>query len=108
MGADSAPQERAGIDKKGISQMTISKLLLGAGAGALALACATTALADDQASGAPASTPAAAPAAAAPAPTPPPYPSMGPTLSNNANSASFEAGPLGKITVNGVLTGIAY
>lgn len=87
--------------------MTVSKLLLGAGVAALSLGFASAAFADDQASGAPATTPAATPAAA-PAPTPPPYPSMGPTLSNNANSASFEAGPLGKITVNGVISGLGY
>ena len=33
---------------------------------------------------------------------------MGPTISNNANSASFDAGPFGKVTVNGVITGLGY
>jgi hypothetical protein len=84
--------------------MTNLKLWLCAGSAAMTLAYAGAAAADDQASGPP---PAAAPAAA-PAPTPPPYPAMGATLSNNANSASFDAGPLGKLTVNGVVTGLAF
>ena len=33
---------------------------------------------------------------------------MGPTLSNNANSASFDAGPLGKLYVNGDFSGLGY
>jgi len=91
--------------------MTNLKLLLCAGSVAMGLAFAGSAFADDQTTTPPASTPAATPAAApaaAPAPTPPPYPSMGPTLSNNANSSTFDAGPLGKLTVNGVITGVAY
>ncbi|HEY1751355.1 MAG TPA: outer membrane beta-barrel protein [Caulobacteraceae bacterium] len=78
--------------------MTNFKLLLGAGTAALSLAVADAAAADDQ----------QAPAATPPAPTPPPYPAMGATLSNNAGSASFDAGPLGKITVNGDISGLAY
>ena len=81
------------------------KLWLCAGSAAMTLGLASAAVADDQASGPP---PAAAAPAAAPAPTPPPYPSMGATLSNNANSSTFDAGPLGKLTVNGVITGLAY
>jgi hypothetical protein len=72
----------------------------------MTLAFAGAAAADDQASGPPPAG-AAAPAAA-PAPTPPPYPAMGATLSNNANSTTFDAGPLGKLTVNGVITGLGY
>jgi hypothetical protein len=33
---------------------------------------------------------------------------MGATLSNNATSATFDAGPIGKLTVNGVVTGLGY
>ena len=82
------------------------KLIMCAGAASLGLTWAGAAPADDQPA---ASTPppAAAPATP-PAPTPPPYPSMGATLSNNANSASFDAGPFGKLTVNGVFSGTAY
>src|SRR5258708_30241426 len=72
--------------------------------------CPATALADDQA--APASPPAAAPApaAAAPAPAAPaaspmPYPSMSASLAANPNPATFDARPLGKLTVDAVLTG---
>src|SRR5579863_6552447 len=91
--------------------MTTSKLLLCAGAATLSLAFASAALADDQAGGTPpatTTTPTPAAATPAPAPTPPAYPSMGPTLSNNANSAVFDAGPLGKLTVNGVISGLGY
>ena len=91
--------------------MTRSKLFLCAGVTALSLAYAGAAFADDQASGPPAaggSTTTAAPASPPPPPTPPPYPSMGPTLSNNANSATFDAGPLGKLTVNGVISAVGY
>lgn len=87
--------------------MNTLKLWLCAGSAAAALAFAGAAVADDQASGPPSGPPPAA-APAPPAPTPPPYPSMGPTLSNNATSATFDAGPLGKLTVNGVLTGLGY
>ncbi len=79
---------------------------------ASALLCAGAAWADDQAApaAAPAAGPAAAPAAApaapaAPAPSPMPYPSMTPPISANPNPASFDAGPLGKIMVDGVLSG---
>lgn len=92
--------------------MTTSKLFACAGSAALSLACVTAAFADDQptATAPPTggSTATAATASPPPPPSPPPYPSMGPTLSNNANSATFDAGPLGKLTVNGVLTGVAY
>jgi hypothetical protein len=86
--------------------MNTLKLLLCAGGATLSLAYASLAFADDQTT--PPAAPAAAPASppAPPAPTPPPYPSMGPTLSNNANSASFDAGPLGKLTVNGDVSGL--
>jgi len=50
--------------------------------------------------------PAPAPAApAAPAASPAPYPAMSATLSANPNPATFEAGPLGKLTVTGVFSG---
>src|SRR5215469_18907265 len=94
--------------------MTRSKLFVGAGATAMSLAVVGAAFADDQAttpppaSGAAATATPTSPPPPPPPPTPPPYPSMGPTLSNNANSATFDAGPLGKLTVNGVLTGVAY
>ena len=84
------------------------KLLLCAGGAIFGLTTASQAFADDQATPPAASTPAAAAPASPPAPTPPPYPSMGPTLSNNANSASFDAGPLGKLTVNGDLSGVFF
>jgi hypothetical protein len=83
--------------------MTTLKLWLCAGSAAMTLAFAGAAAADDQASGPP---PAGAPAA--PAPSAPPYPAMGATISNNVNSAVFDAGPLGKLTVNGVVTGLGY
>jgi hypothetical protein len=81
------------------------KLIMCAGAASLGLSWAGAAAADDQPAATP--PPPAATPATPPAPTAPPYPSMGPTLSNNVNSASFDAGPLGKLTVNGVLSGIA-
>ena len=85
------------------------KLIMCAGAASLGLAWAGAAAADDQPTATttpPAATPAATPAAA-PAPTAPGYPSMGPTLANNVNSATFDAGPLGKLTVNGDFSGLA-
>ncbi len=88
--------------------MTSLKLMLCAGAVFLGMASAGAAMADDQATPA---APAAAPAAAAPAaptPSPAPYPSFGPTISANGFPATFDAGPLGKLTVNGVLSGIGY
>jgi hypothetical protein len=88
--------------------MTTLKLWLCAGSAAMTLAFASAAAADDQASGPPPAGGAPAAAPAAPAPSAPPYPSMGPTLSNNVNSAVFDAGPLGKLTVNGVVSGLAY
>ena len=91
--------------------MTRSKLFVCAGSVALSLACVTAAFADDQTTTTPPAgggSAAATPASPPPPPTPPPYPAMGPTLSNNANSATFDAGPLGKLTVNGVLTGVFY
>ncbi len=62
-----------------------------------------TALADDQA--ATASPPAGA-APAAPAPTPLASPAMGATLSGNSNPFNVDAGPLGKVYVSGVLSGL--
>ena len=60
----------------------------------------TFALADDQPAAPP--PPPAAPASAAMS-----TPAMGPTLSANANPANFNAGPLGKIYITGVITGLA-
>ena len=81
--------------------MTRLKLLLAVGGAATALGYASLAFADTPAAG-------AAPAAPPPPPPPtaPPYPSMGPTLSNNTASATFDAGPLGKLTVNGDISGM--
>jgi hypothetical protein len=87
------------------------KLLLGAGCASVGLAWAGGALADDQATGsAPATAPAAAaPAApAAPAANPMPYPSMTAPLAANPNPAVFDAGPLGKVMVDGVISGLAF
>jgi hypothetical protein len=84
------------------------RLLLCAGGATLGLAIASQAFADDQTTPPAASTPPAAAPASPPAPTPPPYPSMGPTLSNNANSSTFDAGPLGKLTVNGDISGVFF
>jgi hypothetical protein len=89
------------------------KLIMCAGAASFGLAWAGAAAADDQAttpppaSGAPA-TPATPAAPAAPAANPMPYPAMSATLSANGAPAVFDAGPiLGKIMVDGVLTGTA-
>jgi hypothetical protein len=82
----------------------------------LGLAWAGAATADDQASGTPATPPAAGapatpapPAApAAPAANPMPFPAMSATLAANGAPAVFDAGPiLGKIMVDGVLSGTA-
>ena len=63
---------------------------------------AWSAVADDQAAaGAP---PASAPAPAAP--TPLASPAMGATLSGNSNPFSVDAGPLGKVYVGGVVSGL--
>jgi hypothetical protein len=92
--------------------MTNLKLISCAGAAIITLTAATAAFADDQSSAAPAAGP--APAAATPTspppppPAPPPYPSFGPTLSNNANTPSFDAGPLGKLYVNADVSGLIY
>jgi hypothetical protein len=59
--------------------------------------------ADDQTAPPP---PAPAPAAAAPAPAPLSSPAMGATLSGNPNPFSVDAGPLGKVYVGGVLSGL--
>jgi Putative beta-barrel porin-2, OmpL-like. bbp2 len=74
------------------------KLILCAGAASLGLAWAGVASAQ-----------AAAPAAPpAPTPTPMPYPSMTAPLAANPNPATFDAGPLGKIMVDGVLSADAF
>jgi Putative beta-barrel porin-2, OmpL-like. bbp2 len=82
--------------------MTNLKLLLCAGSAFAGLTVASAAFADDQ-STPPAAAPAAAPAA--PAPTPMANPAMSGPLNANPNPATFDAGPLGKITVDGVISG---
>ncbi|HEV2363947.1 MAG TPA: outer membrane beta-barrel protein [Caulobacteraceae bacterium] len=77
------------------------KRRLAAGAAAVALLSAPCAFAQQ----APPAPPAAA-APAAPASNAMPYPSMGATLSANPNPMVFDAGPLGKIKADGVLSGI--
>ena len=82
--------------------MTNLKLLLCAGPACVGLAFASAAFADDQ-STPPAAAPAAAPAA--PAPTPMANPAMAGPLNANPSPAVFDAGPIGKITVDGVISG---
>ena len=82
--------------------MTNLKLLLCAGTATLGLAFAGAAFADDQSAPA-AAAPAAAPAA--PAPTPMANPAMAGPINANPHPATFDAGPLGSITVDGVLSG---
>ena len=75
------------------------KLICCAGAASLGLALAGTAAAQTT------TPPAAAPAApAAPAANPMPYPSMTAPLAANPQPAVFDAGPLGKVMVDGVLS----
>src|SRR5579863_1661025 len=86
--------------------MTNLKLLLCAGSACAGVAFASAAIADDQTTPPPAATPAATPAApAAPAPTPMANPAMAGPLNANPNPAVFDAGPVGKITVDGVISG---
>ncbi len=73
--------------------MSNLKLTLCAGAASLGLAWAGTAAAQT-----------ATPPPAAPAANPMPYPSMTAPLAANPNPAVFDAGPLGKIMVDGVLS----
>ena len=79
--------------------MTNLKLLLCAGSASLGLAFASAAFAD--------TTPAAPAAAtpAPPAPTPMANPAMAGPLSANPHPATFDGGPVGTITVDGVLSG---
>ena len=86
--------------------MTNLKLLLCAGSACAGLAFASAAFADDQ-TPPPASTPPATPAAApaAPAATPMANPSMAGPLNANPHPATFDAGPIGTVTIDGVLTG---
>jgi hypothetical protein len=79
------------------------KLLLCAGSACLGLAFATAACADDQTSTPPAAPAAAAPAA--PAPTPMANPSMSGPINANPHPATFDGGPIGTVTVDGVLSG---
>jgi hypothetical protein len=81
--------------------MTGSKRLLCTAGFVFTTAIAGSALADQ--------TPAPAPAApAAPAPSPMPWPGMSAGLAANPNPANFDAGPLGKITVDGVVSGVGF
>ena len=82
--------------------MTNLKLLLCVGSASLGLAFASAAFADDQSTPPPA-TPAAAPAP--PAPTPMANPAMAGPLNANPHPATFDGGPLGTITVDGVISG---
>src|SRR5271169_6537254 len=82
--------------------MNTLKLILCAGAASLGLVWAGAAAADG-------TTPAAgAPATPAPMPTPMAAPAMSATLAANPNPAVFDAGPVGKVTVDGVLTGVGF
>src|SRR5579862_8896293 len=83
--------------------MTNLKLLLCAGPACAGLAFASAAFADDQPPPPPATAPAAAPAA--PAATPMANPAMAGPLNANPNPAVFDAGPIGKITVDGIISG---
>jgi hypothetical protein len=74
--------------------MTNLKLLLCAGSASLGLAFASAAFAD---------TPPTAPAP--PAPTPMANPAMSGPLNANPHPATFDAGPIGTITVDGVISG---
>ena len=72
------------------------KLIMCGGAASIALACAGAAVAQT------APAPAAAPAA-----NPMPYPAMTAPMTANPAPAVFDAGPVGKIMVDGVLSGLA-
>ena len=89
--------------------MTRSKLPLCAVSMAAGLAFAGAAIADDQSTTPPpagGTAPAAAPAA--PAATPMANPAMSPTLAANPNPPTFDLGPLGKINVDGVVSGLGF
>jgi len=81
--------------------MTTLKLWLCAGSASAGLLFASAALADDQPPAG--SAPAAAPAA--PQPTPMPYPAVSGPLVANGSPATFDAGPIGKIMIDGVVSG---
>jgi hypothetical protein len=88
--------------------MTNLKLLLCAGSAGIGLLSAGAAFADDQTTPPPPPPAGAAPAApAAPAPTPMPYPAMSGPINANGSPATFDAGPLGKVMVDGVVSGFA-
>ena len=84
--------------------MTKLNLIIRASAAALALGWAGAAAAQE---GAPPPPAPAAAAPAAPAPSPMPNPAITAPMAANPYPASFDAGPLGKITVDGVLSGLA-
>jgi hypothetical protein len=75
-------------------------LCAGSAVATLAFAGAAFAADDDQAAAAPAAAP------AAPAPTPMANPAVAGPLVANPNPATFDAGPFGKITVDGVVSGL--
>jgi hypothetical protein len=83
--------------------MTNLKLLLYAGTAGLGLAFAGAACADDQST--PPAAPPAAAAPAAPAATPMANPAMAGPINANPHPATFDAGPFGTLTVDGVLSG---
>jgi hypothetical protein len=89
--------------------MRRSKLMLCVASTAAGLAFAGAAFADDQSTPPPASgaaPAAAAPVAAPPAPSPMANPAMSATLAGNAPPPTFDLGPLGKINVDGVVSGL--
>ena len=87
--------------------MNTLKLTMCASAAALGLVWAGAAAAQTAAPPPAAATPPATPAApAAPTPTPMANPPVNGPMAANPYPATFEAGPFGKITVDGVLTGL--
>ncbi len=84
------------------------KLTMCAGVAMLGLAWAGAAAAQTAGSSPAAATPPATPAApAAPTPSPMANPPVNAPMAANPYPATFDAGPLGKITVDGVLSGLA-
>jgi hypothetical protein len=83
-------QERGSQTKLGVASRTAAVALF-AWAGCVGVAAA------DQ-----------APAASTPAPTPMANPSMSASISANPNPATFDAGPFGHVTIDGVISGIAF
>jgi hypothetical protein len=80
--------------------MTNLKLLLCAGSASFGLAFASAAFADDQTTPPPAAATPAAPAA-----TPMANPAMSGPINANPHPATFDGGPIGTVTVDGVISG---